>query len=169
MLSIEVGSGPMGDKELAAVGFRPGIGHGQNSRPVVFKGRIELIRKLITRAACTVTQGISSLDHETRYYPVKGKAVIKRLPSGCPHLTFSQGDKITNCHGGLLKFQTDDNIPLGGADPGKKTVPKGGISGSAKGRFTNEYQEQNSDTNEKISFQGKKTFFYIHSFIIIYF
>jgi hypothetical protein len=120
----------------------------------VFKGGIEFIGKLVARAACTVTQGISSLDHKTLYYPVKGKTVKERLSPGSSHLAFGQGDKTTNRHGSLLKFKADDNIPLDGIDSGKKTVSKSGISGSAKGGFTNEYQEQRSDTNAKASFQG---------------
>ena len=54
----------MGDEELASVGARAGIGHGQATRAVMAKARIKFIFKAIAGSARARAQGATTLNHE---------------------------------------------------------------------------------------------------------
>src|SRR5215475_1819913 len=51
MFAIQMRCRHQGDKELAAVRVRAGVGHGQNSLPAVFQLRMDLVGELIPRPA----------------------------------------------------------------------------------------------------------------------
>ena len=109
----------MGDKELTAVGPRPGVCHGKYSGAIVLERRNYLIGEAVTWAAAAVSLRVSALDHKVRDNPVEGKAVIIGFASGNVHFAFRKGDKITNRQRRFLKLKLHDNIAPVGAYPGK--------------------------------------------------
>lgn len=54
----------MGDEELAAVGARACVGHGEDTGFVVFQGGDEFVTKFVAWAACAGASWIATLDHE---------------------------------------------------------------------------------------------------------
>ena len=72
--------GGHGDKELAPVGIRPGVGHGEDARLRVLELGVELIGKPVPGAATPRAFRIAALDHEIRNHAMKNGAVIERLP-----------------------------------------------------------------------------------------
>src|SRR5918992_4563709 len=80
VLIVEPGRGTDGYEELRPVRVRSGIGHGQQAGAVELRpSRGALLFEPISRTASAGPLGVSSLDHEARYHPVKQRAVIERL------------------------------------------------------------------------------------------
>ncbi len=71
----------MGDEELTAVGIRAGIGHGQDSRPVVPQILDEFVLEPVTRSPGARTIGAAALDHEILDDPMKFQIVVKTRAS----------------------------------------------------------------------------------------
>src|SRR5207247_7848251 len=56
VMSIQRGVRRHGDEELAAVGVRSRIRHGEPSRPIVSQRRVDLVRELVARTSLSVAQ-----------------------------------------------------------------------------------------------------------------
>jgi hypothetical protein len=75
MPAIEMRLGSVSDKELASSGILSGMGHSYHSS--LIKNIIVLTRDRITRSTPAISPRITSLDHKTRYHPVKVDSVVK--------------------------------------------------------------------------------------------
>ena len=71
--------GLLGDEELAAVGVRAGVGHGQPSRHIEIQVRIELVFKRVAGIACAGARRIAALNHELRNHAMESRSVVERL------------------------------------------------------------------------------------------
>ncbi len=76
MFAVKVRGWQVGDKELAAIGVRSGICHGENARLFVFERAVDLVGKLITRAAGACASRVAALDHEIGDHAMKADAII---------------------------------------------------------------------------------------------
>src|SRR5712664_1068122 len=84
----------LGNKELAAVRVRPGVGHRQPSRRIEFERRHDfvLVRKArASRMSRAVAERIAALNHELGYHAVKYEAVKKILACGLIRLRVHVG------------------------------------------------------------------------------
>jgi hypothetical protein len=70
----------VGDEKLAAVGPRPGIGHGKFARRIVPAFGRAFIFKAVTRPTGAGPQWAAALDHEVRDDPVKLEPVVIATP-----------------------------------------------------------------------------------------
>src|SRR5581483_2608403 len=64
VLSIEPRGRGHGDEELASVGVRAGIGHGEHALALVLEGGVELVGEAIARIAAAGPLRASALNHE---------------------------------------------------------------------------------------------------------
>src|SRR5271157_959828 len=69
--------GSHGDEELADVGVRPGVGHGEAARAIETKVARELVLELVPGSAGACPARATSLDHELRDDAVKDQPVVK--------------------------------------------------------------------------------------------
>ena len=76
VLTVEVWGGKVSDEKLAAIGVRPGIRHGKNSRLGVLERVVDLIGEFVARAARAGASRIAALDHEISDHAVEGYTVI---------------------------------------------------------------------------------------------
>ena len=74
---IQPGGGLDRDEELAPVGIRAGVRHGEPAGLVVLERGVKLVLELVSRAAPAGAGGIAALDHEIGDNPVEDKAVVK--------------------------------------------------------------------------------------------
>jgi len=77
MLIVQPRRGGHGDKELAAVGVGPGIGHGKHARLGVLELRVKLVGEFVARTAAAGALRIAALDHEVGNHAMKNGAVVK--------------------------------------------------------------------------------------------
>ena len=102
VLPIEVGSGHGGDEELAAVGVRASVGHGQQKRAIVLELKV-LVSELGTvdaLAASAVAGGkISALAHELGDDAVELTALIVQRLARLAHslLPGAEGKEVVCC------------------------------------------------------------------------
>src|ERR1044071_3677443 len=78
VFAIEKGRGLLSDEKLAAVGIGSRIRHGKDTGFVVPQLGTEFVFEFITRAAGSVAQGITALNHEAWNDAVKNRSVVKR-------------------------------------------------------------------------------------------
>ncbi len=71
----------MGDKELAAIGVRSGIGHRKDARAVMFEGVIKFIIELVAGSAHAGSGRVAALHHEITDHTVEDGVVVKSLAS----------------------------------------------------------------------------------------
>src|SRR5690606_9295158 len=69
----------VGDEELAAIGVRAGIGHGQDPA-LVGHAVAGLVLEPVARAAAAGALGAAALDHEVGDDPVEVQAVVETAP-----------------------------------------------------------------------------------------
>src|SRR4051812_1837990 len=79
VLAIEMRRRAERDEELAAVGIRAGVRHGQNPRAIVPKAGMELVFELVAGPAVALTERVTALDHEALDDAMKDDAVEVRL------------------------------------------------------------------------------------------
>src|SRR3981189_3088216 len=85
----------LGNKELAAVRVRPGVGHCQASRRIELERRYDfvLVRKTrASRMSRAVSERIAALNHELGYHTVKYEAIKKLLGRGLIRLRVHIGE-----------------------------------------------------------------------------
>ena len=71
----------VGNEELAAIGIRTCIGHGELSGTIMATMRETLIFELVSWIAPTRSFGAAALNHEARNHAVKDQAIVKTLGS----------------------------------------------------------------------------------------
>ena len=69
----------MGNKELASIGVRACVGHGEDSRAVMSEVFVELVFELVPGTAGTSSLGTTGLDHEVGDDTMEGEAVIETI------------------------------------------------------------------------------------------
>ncbi len=116
VLAIKVGLGAMSNKELAAIGIRASVGHGDDPRLVGERIAAYLIGKLIAGATRASAGRIAALDHKVADHAMELEAIVETL--------LGEEDKVVDRHrGGLgVEFEFDkafgrihrDLIGLGG-------------------------------------------------------
>jgi hypothetical protein len=79
VLSIQMGLGGMGDKELAAIGIWPGVSHRKRSRIVLDGVAPKFIFKPVAGATSARACRVATLDHKVADDSVKNNAVVKAL------------------------------------------------------------------------------------------
>src|ERR1039457_7153087 len=84
VLTSQPGCGHRCDEELGAVGARPGVGHGQQVRPVEREVRMEFVAELVTRTAGPGAERVPGLDHEVGDDPVEDRSVVEPSAAGLP-------------------------------------------------------------------------------------
>src|SRR4029077_2401963 len=77
MVSVQPRRRSDGNEELAAIGSRTGVGHGEFARLIEAYRRNNFILELIPGAAGARAQRIAALNHEIRDHPVEDEAVVK--------------------------------------------------------------------------------------------
>src|SRR5581483_1489941 len=104
VFAIEPVGDDVGDEELAAVGVRPGVGHGEAAALMlaVFAGG-EFVGKAIPRPAATGAGGVSTLHHEIRDHAMKLCAIVKSI--------FGEEDEVVDGVGRVLWIQLADDRP----------------------------------------------------------
>ncbi len=90
MFLIQPIGGHMGNKELAAVGTWPGVGHGENAGFVVLQFGYEFIFELIPRPPGAAPIRAAALDHEVVDNAVEGKIIVIT--------PLRQVDKVAYCY-----------------------------------------------------------------------
>lgn len=80
VLAVEPLGGDVGDKELAAVGIRPGVSHGKATDLMALWVVLQLIFKLITGTAAAGTFWIAALNHKIGEDPMEFGPVIELVP-----------------------------------------------------------------------------------------
>src|SRR5580658_7186684 len=73
---VEMSRGGDGDKKLAPIGVRSGVGHGEFSGFRMLQGWMEFIGEGVARTAAPVSAGAAALDHELRNHAVESQAVV---------------------------------------------------------------------------------------------
>ena len=76
VFAVKVGCGHVGDEELASIGPRAGIGHGENTGTIVFEPSVDFVFKAVARSAAACAGGIAALDHELLDDAMEGEAVV---------------------------------------------------------------------------------------------
>ena len=69
----------MGDKELASIGVRACVGHGEDTRAVMTKVFVEFVFELVSRAAGSSSLRATGLDHKVGDDTVEGEAVVEAV------------------------------------------------------------------------------------------
>ena len=110
MAAGKVRRGGHGDKELAAVGARPGVSHRQDAGSVKGQGGDDFILKPIARPAAAGAGGVAALNHKVGNDPVENHPVIKALAG--------QKDKVVHRQRRILGEQFHADDALIGADVG---------------------------------------------------
>ena len=64
VFAIKVGCGHVGDEELASIGPWTGIGHGENTGPIVFEPSVDFVFKAVATSTAACAGGIAALNHE---------------------------------------------------------------------------------------------------------
>ena len=93
VFAVEPRGGDVGDEELAAVGARAGVGHGEDAGPGVAERLVELVRELIAGAAAAGALRVTALNHEIGDDAVKGQAVVVAA--------FGEIEEVGGGHGNL--------------------------------------------------------------------
>ena len=127
VLAVQPGGGGMGDEELAAVGARAGVGHGEHARAVVAQRLVELVREGIARAAGAGAERAAALDHEAADHPVEGQAVVERGAGGSVgaaqvQAALGQADEIDHGQRGLAVMEFEEDVSPVGHDLGVQSV-----------------------------------------------
>ena len=79
VLAIEPGGGDMGDEELAAIGARARIGHGEETGAIMLESWSKFVGKFVAGAAHAGAGRVATLDHEIRDNAVEGEAIVEAL------------------------------------------------------------------------------------------
>ena len=129
MLPVQPWSCFVGDEELASIGVRTRVCHGEDSRSGMFEIRVNLILKTVPRTSASGSQRIAPLDHEICNHPVKAKTVIKACFLGFPGNRifpgfgcFGQSHKIGHCLGDSLVIKLKQNFASGSFQFGIKSI-----------------------------------------------
>ena len=77
MLAIQPVGRDVGDEELAAIGVRAGIGHGQRADLVAIGIALGLVLELVAGAAAAAGRRVAALNHEILDDAMELRAVIK--------------------------------------------------------------------------------------------
>ena len=121
MLAVQPGGRHMGDEELAAVGVRAGVGHGEDAGAGVGQARVDLVGEGIAGAAGAGAQGAAALNHEIGDDAVELEAVVElvalHLGAAAEFLgAFSEADEVGHSERGLGVFEHADNFTLAGVE-----------------------------------------------------
>ena len=100
----------MRDEELAAVGARTRVGHGQDAGDVVFEVGRAFVGKLVARTTGAGALGAAALDHEIIDHAVENEIVVI-TPAG-------EIDEIGYGQWGLIGKQSQIDNALVGFDDG---------------------------------------------------
>src|SRR5690349_11000588 len=130
VLVVEPGRRGHSDEELAAVGIRPGIGHGQQAGFGVLQLGMKLIGELVARTAAARSFGAAALNHEIRYDAMKDEAVVERL-AGFGSL--GERDKILHGLGHAVGEKPCFEAALGGIENGVNFFRHEGDCSSRRG------------------------------------
>ena len=79
VLPVQIFGGDVGDEELASVGVRPGVGHGERADFVTVLAALNLIFEPIAGTAVAGALRIAALDHEVGDHPVELRAVVELI------------------------------------------------------------------------------------------
>ena len=93
VFAVEVRRGNMSDEKLAPIGAGAAVGHGENTRLVVFEAGSDFVAKFVSRAARAGSGGIAALNHEVCNHAMEGNAVVIA--------TLSEVDEVGHGHRGL--------------------------------------------------------------------
>ena len=117
----------MGDEELASVGPRTRVGHGEETGAVVLQSGSELVGELVARTAHAGAGGIASLDHEIRDDAVEGDAVVEAAAG--------EVEVVGDRDRGLARKERCMDVPLGGVDNDADILHRfGRVGGSGDAR-----------------------------------
>ncbi len=76
VFAVEPVGGHVGDEELASVGSRACVGHGEDAGFGVFEGGVEFVTEAVTWAAHSCSGWVAALDHEVFDDAVKFDSVV---------------------------------------------------------------------------------------------
>ena len=109
VLAVEPVGDDVGDKELAAVGVGPGVGHGQHARLVVLLGQgAGFIVKFVARVARARALRAAGLNHEVGDHAVKGQAIVEAV--------LGELDEVARGLGAVLGEQFNLDVTFVGLD-----------------------------------------------------
>lgn len=103
---VEPRCGFMGDEELAAVGARACICHGENTGAGVAQPGVNFVGELVAGASAPSTLGVTALNHEIRDYAVETQSVVVT--------TLCEIEEVGNCHRGLASSEGGFDVSLVG-------------------------------------------------------
>src|SRR5712691_3627475 len=122
VLAVQPGRRHGRDEELRAVGAGPGVGHGQQVRPVEREVRVDLVGELVAGAAAAGSERVPALDHEVWDDPVDDGAVVQPGGGGAPGArvgplpaALGQFHEIAYRLRRVIREEADDHRPLVGA------------------------------------------------------
>src|SRR5437764_1457573 len=98
---------------------RASVRYGQQSRPVVADGGVELAVKAVAGAARTAAEGAAALHHELRDHAVEDEPIVESEPREVREVRDVQGRDVGH--------QADDEIALVRAHAGVPGLPRGKI------------------------------------------
>jgi len=110
MLAVQVRSCFESDEELRTVGVRPRVGHGKETRPIMFDIKF-LIRELATvdrlASSAISSSEVTTLCHETSNHPMEvGASIAVTL------LSSSERTEILSCLGNDVIEESEDKATL---------------------------------------------------------
>lgn len=76
VLTIEVGSGYVGDEKLRTVGAGAGVGHREYAGRAVAQIGMKFVGEFVAGATTSGTSGVAALDHEICDHAVEGDAIV---------------------------------------------------------------------------------------------
>ena len=118
MQTIKVRRGVEGNKELAAVGAGPGVGHGQQAGAVKLQPQHKFIREGVARSARACARGVAALRHEALEHTVEGGVVVVAF--------FRQEDKVVDGNRRAVGKELHADLALVGGQRG--VIVLGGVN-----------------------------------------
>jgi len=118
MLAVQEVALGAGDEELAAIGLFATVRHGQQSRRVVFQGKIlvaEGVAVYTGNASAVALDKVAALDHEVLDHPVEAGALVANGDSIRPVLARAELPKVFRragyCVRKQLEYHSSDFLP----------------------------------------------------------
>lgn len=108
MFAIEVRRRKVGDEELAAVGVRPRVGHGEDATLRVLERAVDLVSKLVAGTAGPGASWVAALNHEIGNHTVEGNAIVVS--------TLREVEKIGGGHWDLRGEEPCIDVASGGVE-----------------------------------------------------